>query len=322
MTKTSPQQPTAHDEGEQEGDGAKGCEQLCSVGSVGFSNGSKDFGLGEVATSRQQDIPGVGQFQALEDVKNHEEDDGKSAECPQHQQPRFVSESCGNKGDGQREPKDEQEGLQSRTVKDQVQLRVSVKRQRHQERGQQHGQEQSAERRGVATAEHVQGHLKGVGKEQDRGTHNEPFPTEGDDTEGNTGEHSVGHGSLTVLSNVTVGTKERHRVRRRRFGDAHGTCILHGPKPIHEPDRDEQHHEGVVVCKCPCGMGHVSGHEGNQPRSEDACALAKVVLCHAGNGEDGQCTVNGGKAEHAPPNGVLGVFEEGFEHHGADGHGP
>ena len=47
-----------------------------------------------------------------------------------------------------------------------------------------------------------------------------------------------------------------------------------------------------------------------------------MILGHGGDGEDGQCTVNGWQAEHAPPHGILRVVEERLEGHGSNGHGP
>ncbi len=64
------------------------------------------------------------------------------------------------------------------------------------------------------------------------------------------------------------------------------------------------------------------GHEGDEPSSEHTSALAEVILGHGGNGEHGQGTVHGRQGKHAPPDSVLGGVEEGFERHGADGHGP
>ena len=66
----------------------------------------------------------------------------------------------------------------------------------------------------------------------------------------------------------------------------------------------------------------MSGHEGNEPCSQDSCALPELVAGHRGDGEDGQCTVNGRQAEHAEPNGVSRVAQERFENHGANSNRP
>ena len=104
--------------------------------------------------------------------------------------------------------------------------------------------------------------------------------------------------------------------------DASRSGILHCTKPIHEPDRDEQHHEGVVVSQSPGGVGDVSRHEGDKPSSQNASAFAEVILGHAGDGEHRQSTVDGRESEHAPPHGIFGCRKEGFQHHSSDGHRP
>ena len=164
--------------------------------------------------------------------------------------------------------------------------------------------------------------MQGISQEEDGGTDDEPFPTEGDDTKGNTGQCGVCKGSLSMRSNVVEGTDKGKRVRRSGLGNASGASILHRSKPVHETDRDEEHHEGVVVCERPGRVGDVGGHEGDEPSCENTSTLAEVILGHGGDGEDGQCTVNGWEAEHAPPHGVLSVVEERLKCHGTDGHGP
>ena len=164
--------------------------------------------------------------------------------------------------------------------------------------------------------------MQSIGQEQNRRTDDEPFPTQGDNTEGNTGEHSVRHGRLSVLGDITECTNERHGVRRGDLGDTSGASVLDSTQPIHEPDRDEQHHESVVVSQCPCRVGDVGGHEGDEPSGQNTSALAKVVLGDGGDGEDRQSTVNSWQGEHAPPNSVLRRANERFKEHGTDGHGP
>ena len=63
-------------------------------------------------------------------------------------------------------------------------------------------------------------------------------------------------------------------------------------------------------------------HESDEPCSQNTCSFSKVVLGHAGNGEHGERTVDGRERKHAPPNGVFGRVQEGFECHRTDGHGP
>ena len=145
MAKTSPQQSTAHDEGKQERDGPEGGKELRSVWSVGFCDRTEDLRLGEVATSREQDVPCVGNVEGFQDVEQGEEHRSNASEGSQDEQPRLVAEPGGDEGDGNREPEDEQEGLEAGRVEHQVELRVSVERQRHQEDGGQHHKEHHAE---------------------------------------------------------------------------------------------------------------------------------------------------------------------------------
>ncbi len=117
-----------------------------SVWSVSFCNRTKNLGLGKVSTAGEQDVPRTGIFQCFEHVKDGKEHGRSTGECPKNEQPRLVTETGRHKGDGQRESKDEQEGLQSGRVKHQVELRVSVKRQNHQQNGGQHHEEHHAQR--------------------------------------------------------------------------------------------------------------------------------------------------------------------------------
>ena len=89
---------------------------------------------------------------------------------------------------------------------------MCVERQGHEERGGQHHEDYHAERGGVATAEHVQGHLQGVGKEQNRRANHKPFPTESDDPKGHTCKDGVGHSGLPLCSHIVEGSNERERV--------------------------------------------------------------------------------------------------------------
>ena len=113
MAKASPEEPTAHDEGKQERDRSKGSKELSTVWCVRFCNRAENLGLGEVSTAGEQDIPGVGKFQRLKDVKDGKENRCNAGECPEDEQPRLVSETGCHEGNGQRKSKDEQEGLQS-----------------------------------------------------------------------------------------------------------------------------------------------------------------------------------------------------------------
>ena len=322
VSKASPQETATHDESQQEGDGAKRGKELGSVWSVGFCNGTEDLGFGKVAATGEQDVPRIGEVQRLQHVKQHEEHRCNTTKRSKDQQPRLVSESSGDEGDGDREPKDEQEGLEPGAVQHEVELWVGVERQCHQERCGQHHEEHHAKRSGIAASEHVQSDLQGVGQEEDGRTDDEPFPAKGDDAEGHTCQGSVGHGSLAMSGDVLEGTNKGQRVRRGRLGNSRRTSVLHRTEPVHEPDREEQHHKRVVVSQCPCGVRDVSGHEGDEPCSEHASALAEVILGHGGDGEHGQCAIHRRQGEHAPPNGILGGVEEGFECHGTDGHGP
>ena len=116
-----------------------------SVRSVGFCDRAEDLRLGEVATSREQDVPCVGNVERFQDVEQGKEHRSDTSKGSQDEQPRLVAEPGGDEGDGDREPEDEQEGLETGRVEHQVELRVSVERQRHQEDGGQHHQEHHAE---------------------------------------------------------------------------------------------------------------------------------------------------------------------------------
>ena len=145
VAKTSPEQSAAHDEGKQEGNGPEGSKELRSVWSVGFCNRAENLRLREVATSREQDVPCVGNVKRLQDVEQGKEHRSNTCEGSQDEQPRLVAETGGDEGDGDREPEDEQEGLETGWVEHQVELRMRVERQRHQEDGGQHHQEHHAE---------------------------------------------------------------------------------------------------------------------------------------------------------------------------------
>ncbi len=251
VAKTTPQQTAAHDEGEQEGDGAKRGKELGTVWSVGFSNGAKDLGFGKVAATGEQHVPSIRKVERFQHVKQHEEHGSNTTKGPKNQQPRLVAEAGGDEGDGDREPKDEQEGLETGAVEHEVELWVRIERQCHQERRGQHHEEHHAERRGITASEHVQSNLQGVSQEEDGRTDDEPFPAESDDTEGHTGQGSVGHGGLAMGSDVLEGLNKGHRVRRGRLRNSRRTGILHRSQPIHETDREEQHHERIVVSQCP-----------------------------------------------------------------------
>ena len=320
VAKTAPQQTATHDEGEQEGDGAEGSEELGPVGCVGFCDRAENLGLGEVTATGEQHVPCIRNFEGLQHVKNGEEHGCDGGQGAQDQQPRLVSEAGGDEGDGNGEAEDEQERLQTGGIEDQVQLWVSVERQAHEEGRGQHDEEHDAQRGGIATSEHVQGHLQRVGQEENGRTHDEPFPTQRDDAKGNTGQSSVGQGGLSVGGYVVERTNEGERVGRGGLGNPSGTSVLDRTKPIHETDRDEQHHEGVVVSQSPRGVGDVGGHEGDEPSSKHTGAIAKVIFGHRGDGEHGQGAVNSGQGKHAPPHGVFGRVEERLEQHGANGH--
>ena len=86
---------------------------MSSVGCVRFSNRAENLGLGEVTAAGEQHVPCIGEFQRLENVKDGKEHGSNGGECPKDKQPRLVSETCGDEGNGQRKSKDEQEGLQA-----------------------------------------------------------------------------------------------------------------------------------------------------------------------------------------------------------------
>ena len=199
---------------------------------------------------------------------------------------------------------------------------MCVEGQRHQEDGGQHHEEHDAEGRGVPASEHVQRDLECVSQEQNGRTDDEPFPSEGNNPEGNTGQSCVCQGCLSLFGHVVEGLNEGQRMGGCHLGEAGRSCVLHRPQPVHESNRNEQHDKGVVVGERPRRVGDVCGHECDEPRSQNACTFSKVVLGHAGNGEHGQRTVDGRESEHAPPNGVFGRVQEGFECHRTDGHGP
>ena len=111
-------------------------------------------------------------------------------------------------------------------------------------------------------------------------------------------------------------------MRRGDFCNSSRASVLHRTQPIQEADRDEEHHKGVVVSERPRGVGDVSGHEGDEPCCDDACTLSKVIFGDDGDGEHGQCTVDSGQSEHAPPNSIFRRVEEGLQEHRTDGHGP
>jgi len=295
---------------------------LSTVRGVGFSNGTENLGLGKVAATREQDVPAVPDVEELEGEEHHKEHDGHGAQRSEHQQPRLVSETGGHESDDDAEDRNEQEGLQTGGVKHQVQGGVSVERQPHHENDSQHGQEHHGDGRRVATAEHVEGHLQGISKEQDGGTHNEPFPTKRGDPEGHTGQHGVRKRVRSLSGDVTVGGHEGGRVGRRHAADASGACVADGAHPEHEAQRDEQHHKGVVVGQGPSRVGDVSRHEGDEPSGEHRCALTELVVGHGSDREHRESAIDGGKSQHAEPNGVSRVGEEGFQEHGPDGHRP
>ena len=164
--------------------------------------------------------------------------------------------------------------------------------------------------------------MQGVCQEEDGRSNDEPFPTQSNDTEGDTGQNGVGHGGLAVLCNIAEGPNERCRMSRGGLGDTGRACILHRAQPVHESDRDEEHHERIVVSQSPGGMGHVCGHEGDEPSSNDASTFAKVIFGHGGDGENRQRTVKSRESEHAPPDGLLRGAEEGLQEHGTNGHRP
>ena len=227
VSETTPKQAATHDESQQEGDRSKRSEELSTVGCVGFCDGTENLGLGEVSASRKQNIPSVGIIQGLEHVEDGKEHGSKCAEGPKDQQPGLVSESSGHKGDGQGKTEDKHERLETGWVEHEVKLWVSVEGKNHQERDGQHNEEHHAQRGGITTSEHVQSHLQSISQEKNRGADNKPFPTQSDDSEGNTGENGVGHGRLTVLSDIAESTNKGHRVSRDGLGDASGTSVLH-----------------------------------------------------------------------------------------------
>ena len=95
VSHTSPKQAATHDESQQEGDGSKRCEELCTVGCVCFCDRAENLRLGEVAATREQNIPSIGQVEGLEHIQQDEEHRGKSTEGAEDQQPRLVAESSG-----------------------------------------------------------------------------------------------------------------------------------------------------------------------------------------------------------------------------------
>ena len=278
---------------------------MSTVGCVGFSNGPENLGLGEVSASGEQNIPCVRYISHLERIQHGKEDQSYAAEGTEDQQPGFVSESRRDVGDGDGEAGDEQERLQTGRIEHQVELRVCVEGQSHQERGRQHDKEHHTENRGVSTSEHVQSNLQCVSQEQNGWTDHEPFPPKSNDTERNPSEGCVGHGRLALFGHVVEGTNKGQRMRRCGLGEAGRASVLHRSQPIHEPDRDEEHHERIVVGECPGRVGHVSWHEGDEPSSQNSGAFAKVVSGHDGDGEHRERTVNGGESKHAPPDRIF-----------------
>ena len=192
---------------------------MCSIGCVGFSNGPENLGLGEVSATGEQNIPCIRDVSHLERIQHGKEDQSHAAKRTENQQPGLVSESGGDVGDSDGEAEDEQERLQSGRIKHQVELRMCVKGQGHQERGRQHDQEHDAEDRGVSASEHVQCNLQCVSQEQNGRTDYEPFPPKRNDTERNASESCVGHGRLALFGHVVERTNEGQWVGRCGLGE-------------------------------------------------------------------------------------------------------
>ena len=123
-----------------------------------------------------------------------------------------------------------------------------------------------------------------------------------------------------MLCHISVSGHERSGVRRGGPADSSGPCIAHRSQPKHEPERNEEHHKGVVISQTPCGVRDVSGHEGDEPSGEHGSSLSKLVACHGSDGENRQGPVNRRQAKDAVPHGIG--TQERLQQHGANGDGP
>ncbi len=145
LTKARHQAQQTHHEGQKEGDWTELSKELSSIGCVCFCNGTENLGLCEVSSTGEQYVPSVGKFEGLEHIENGEKHSATYCQNAEHQQPRLVSETCGHKGDGQGEDRDEQERLKASSIKHEVELWVAVEWKRHQEIDGKHRNEQNAQ---------------------------------------------------------------------------------------------------------------------------------------------------------------------------------